>query len=131
MTWKLGFMCLLIMQTTLIDPCIKGTLNVLSSCTKATSVRRVVLTSSCSCIRYRDDVQQVSPLNESHWSDLEYCKRYNVRSLHPTCLDSKNIIHQWAHSHTNTHKTQGRGGIDTHSVPKYYICSACKTRTQK
>ncbi|KAF7124502.1 hypothetical protein RHSIM_Rhsim12G0083400 [Rhododendron simsii] len=64
--------------TTLIDPCIKGTLNVLSSCTKATSVRRVVLTSSCSCIRYRDDVQQVSPLNESHWSDLEYCKRYNL-----------------------------------------------------
>ncbi|XP_028083483.1 tetraketide alpha-pyrone reductase 2-like [Camellia sinensis] len=65
-------------QETLIDPCIKGTLNVLSSCAKATSVRRVVLTSSCSSIRYRDDVQQVSPLNESHWSDLEYCKRYNM-----------------------------------------------------
>ncbi|KAF5953646.1 hypothetical protein HYC85_006502 [Camellia sinensis] len=63
---------------TLIDPCIKGTLNVLSSCAKATSVRRVVLTSSCSSIRYRDDVQLVSPLNESHWSDLEYCKRYNM-----------------------------------------------------
>ncbi|KAI7996966.1 Tetraketide alpha-pyrone reductase 2 [Camellia lanceoleosa] len=65
-------------QETLIDPCIKGTLNVLSSCAKATSVRRVVLTSSCSSIRYRDDVQLVSPLNESHWSDLEYCKRYNM-----------------------------------------------------
>ncbi|XP_057485061.1 tetraketide alpha-pyrone reductase 2-like isoform X2 [Actinidia eriantha] len=62
----------------LIDPCIKGTLNVLGSCTKASSVRRVVLTSSCSSIRYRDDVQHVSPLNESHWSDLEYCKRYNL-----------------------------------------------------
>ncbi|XP_058193980.1 tetraketide alpha-pyrone reductase 2-like [Rhododendron vialii] len=65
-------------QTTLIDPCIKGTQNVLSSCTNAGSVRRVVLTSSCSSIRYRNDVQQVSPLNESHWSDLEYCKRYNL-----------------------------------------------------
>ncbi|KAF1889324.1 hypothetical protein Lal_00024647 [Lupinus albus] len=64
-------------QATLIDPCIKGTLNVLNSCVKA-NVKRVVLTSSCSTIRYRDDVQQVSPLNESHWSDPEYCKRYNV-----------------------------------------------------
>ncbi|XP_002531631.2 tetraketide alpha-pyrone reductase 2 isoform X1 [Ricinus communis] len=65
-------------QATLIDPCIKGTLNVLNSCTKSTSVKRVVLTSSCSSIRYRYDVQQVSPLNESHWSDPEYCKRYNL-----------------------------------------------------
>ncbi|OIW02350.1 hypothetical protein TanjilG_11244 [Lupinus angustifolius] len=64
-------------QATLIDPCIKGTLNVLNACVKA-NVKRVVLTSSCSTIRYRDDVQQVSPLNESHWSDPEYCKRYNL-----------------------------------------------------
>ncbi|KAI8024245.1 Tetraketide alpha-pyrone reductase 2 [Camellia lanceoleosa] len=64
-------------KETLIDPSIKGTLNVLSSCTKASSVRRVMLTSSCSAIMYSDDVQQVSPLDESHWSDLEYCKRYN------------------------------------------------------
>ncbi|KAK7275260.1 hypothetical protein RIF29_16370 [Crotalaria pallida] len=64
-------------QATLIDPCIKGALNVLKSCVKA-NVKRVVLTSSCSSIRYRDDVQQISPLNESHWSDPEYCKRYNL-----------------------------------------------------
>ncbi|KAK3013671.1 hypothetical protein RJ639_009641 [Escallonia herrerae] len=63
---------------TLIDTCIRGTLNVLSSCKKATSVKRVVLTSSCSAIRYRYDVQQVSPLNESRWSDTEYCKHYNL-----------------------------------------------------
>ncbi|KAJ0038227.1 hypothetical protein Pint_23271 [Pistacia integerrima] len=71
--------CFLIQNyATLIDPCIKGTLNVLSSCKKAKSVKRVVLTSSCSSIRYRFDVQQVSPLNESHWSDPEYCKHYNL-----------------------------------------------------
>ncbi|XP_058775312.1 tetraketide alpha-pyrone reductase 2-like [Vicia villosa] len=64
-------------QATLIDPCIKGTQNVLNSCIKA-NVKRVVLTSSCSSIRYRDDAQQVSPLNESHWSDPEYCKRHNL-----------------------------------------------------
>ncbi|CBI27024.3 hypothetical protein VitviT2T_000274 [Vitis vinifera] len=65
-------------KATLIDPCINGTLNVLRSCSKSSSLKRVVLTSSCSSIRYRDDVQQVSPLNESHWSDPEYCKRYNL-----------------------------------------------------
>ncbi|KAK1437626.1 hypothetical protein QVD17_03424 [Tagetes erecta] len=65
-------------KETLIDPCIKGTLNVLTSCKKAKSVKRVVLTSSCSSIRYRHDVQQISPLNESHWSDTEYCKHYNL-----------------------------------------------------
>ncbi|KAI3433229.1 Epimerase domain-containing protein [Psidium guajava] len=62
----------------LIDPCINGALNVLKSCSRASSVKRVVLTSSCSTIRYHDDVQQFSSLNESHWSDTEYCKRHNL-----------------------------------------------------
>ncbi|KAL1531822.1 Tetraketide alpha-pyrone reductase 2, variant 2 [Salvia divinorum] len=62
----------------LIDPCINGTLNVLKSCKKSTSVKRVVLTSSCSSIRYRFDAEEASPLNESHWSDPEYCKRHNL-----------------------------------------------------
>ncbi|EYU26765.1 hypothetical protein ABFS82_12G078200 [Erythranthe guttata] len=63
----------------LIDPCVKGALNVLRSCKKASaSVKRVVLTSSCSSIRYRYDAEQVSPLNETHWSDPEYCKSNNL-----------------------------------------------------
>ncbi|CAI0455762.1 unnamed protein product [Linum tenue] len=62
----------------LIDPCIKGTLNVLRSCSKSQTVKRVVLTSSCSSIRYRFDAQAASPLDESNWTDLDYCKRYNL-----------------------------------------------------
>ncbi|KGN52077.1 tetraketide alpha-pyrone reductase 2 isoform X3 [Cucumis sativus] len=65
-------------KTTLIDPSINGTVNVLNSCLKANSVKRVVLTSSCSAIRYRYDVQQLCLLNESHWTDPDYCKRYNL-----------------------------------------------------
>ncbi|XXG65526.1 hypothetical protein AAC387_Pa05g3205 [Persea americana] len=65
-------------QENLIDPCVEGTRNVLKSCAKATSVKRVVLTSSSSAIRYREDMTQSSPLNESHWSDPDYCKRYNL-----------------------------------------------------
>ncbi|KAJ6356899.1 hypothetical protein OIU78_004901 [Salix suchowensis] len=65
-------------QETLIDPCIKGTQNVLNSCLKASSVKRVVFTSSSSTVRYRDDLPQIFYLNESHWSDIEYCKRHNL-----------------------------------------------------
>ncbi|XP_019054261.1 PREDICTED: tetraketide alpha-pyrone reductase 2 isoform X2 [Nelumbo nucifera] len=65
-------------QETLIEPAIRGTVNVLKSCSKATTVKRIVLTSSCSSIRYSDDVSKASPLDESHWSDPEYCKRYNL-----------------------------------------------------
>uniref|UniRef100_A0A7N0TBQ4 NAD-dependent epimerase/dehydratase domain-containing protein n=1 Tax=Kalanchoe fedtschenkoi TaxID=63787 RepID=A0A7N0TBQ4_KALFE len=63
-------------KANLIDPCIDGTLNVLKSCSKAASVKRVVLTSSCSAVRYRE--QQMSPLDETHWSDADYCKRHNL-----------------------------------------------------
>ncbi|XP_065042885.1 tetraketide alpha-pyrone reductase 2-like isoform X2 [Musa acuminata AAA Group] len=76
-------------QQALIDPAIQGTKNVLKSCSKASSVRRVVLTSSCSSIRYRYDVTLVSPLNESHWSDPEYCKRYNLWYAYAKTLAEK------------------------------------------
>ncbi|KAG2666764.1 hypothetical protein I3760_15G079500 [Carya illinoinensis] len=77
-------------QATLIDPCIKGTLNVLRSCSKASrTVKRVVLTSSCSSIRYRDDAKQISPLNESHWSDPDYCKRHKLWYAYAKTLAEK------------------------------------------
>ncbi|KAG6759640.1 hypothetical protein POTOM_036124 [Populus tomentosa] len=74
----LSFKLLIFLLETLIDPCIKGTLNVLNSCSKASSVKRVVFTSSSSTVRYRDDTPQIFSLNESHWSDTEYCKRHNL-----------------------------------------------------
>ncbi|XP_019094779.1 PREDICTED: tetraketide alpha-pyrone reductase 2-like isoform X2 [Camelina sativa] len=42
------------------------------------TVKRIVLTSSSTAIRYRFDATQVSPLKESHWSDLEYCKHLKI-----------------------------------------------------
>ncbi|KAF3773761.1 Dihydroflavonol-4-reductase [Nymphaea thermarum] len=61
------------------SPCIKGTVNVLKLGSRSKcSIKRVVLTSSCSAIRYRADAQQEWPLSESHWSDAEYCKRHNL-----------------------------------------------------
>ncbi|KAL8167119.1 hypothetical protein V2J09_008618 [Rumex salicifolius] len=65
-------------EANLVSPCVRGTLNVLNSCIKAKTVKRVVLTSSCSAIRYREDAQEVSPLNETHWSDPDYCRQNNL-----------------------------------------------------
>ncbi|KAE8100736.1 hypothetical protein FH972_018600 [Carpinus fangiana] len=77
-------------KANLIDPCINGTLNVLSSCSKASSVKRVVLTSSCSSIRYCYDAQQVSTtFNESNWSDPDYCKRHNLWYAYAKTLAEK------------------------------------------
>ncbi|KAH9626821.1 hypothetical protein KSS87_002466 [Heliosperma pusillum] len=65
-------------QALIIDPIVQGTKNVLNSCIKSTTLKKVVLTSSCYAINQRDDVHQISLCNDSHWSDLDYCKRNNM-----------------------------------------------------
>ncbi|KAL8167120.1 hypothetical protein V2J09_008619 [Rumex salicifolius] len=75
-------------QEILIDPAVKGTANVLKSCVNA-EVKRVVLTSSSSSLRYRHDVQEISPLNESVWSDLDYCKNYKMWYAYAKTLAEK------------------------------------------
>ncbi|KAJ1282810.1 hypothetical protein BS78_03G080300 [Paspalum vaginatum] len=62
-------------QETLVEPIVKGAANVLRSCARAPDrPRRVVFTSSCSCVRYC----HAATLNESHWTDAEYCKSHNL-----------------------------------------------------
>lgn len=67
-------------QEELIDPAVKGTLNVLSSCSKVSLIKRVVLTSSVAALLYNG-----SPLtpevvvDESWFSDQGICKETKVR----------------------------------------------------
>ncbi|XP_078428496.1 tetraketide alpha-pyrone reductase 2-like [Wolffia australiana] len=65
-------------QSELIEATVNGVVNVITAAAMASSVKRVVLTSSCSAIRYRDDAPTIFSLNESHWSDLAYCKRHHM-----------------------------------------------------
>ncbi|KAH7673981.1 Flavonol reductase/cinnamoyl-CoA reductase protein [Dioscorea alata] len=58
----------------ILDPAISGTLNVLGSCKKNTSLKRVVLTSSSSTIRVISNVDPNVHLDESSWSDVELCE---------------------------------------------------------
>ncbi|GAB2218392.1 hypothetical protein Droror1_Dr00001615 [Drosera rotundifolia] len=59
-------------QTELLDPAVKGTLNVLGSCAKFPSIKRVVLTSSVAAVAYnrRPRTPEVV-VDETWWSDQE------------------------------------------------------------
>ncbi|KAL3622013.1 hypothetical protein CASFOL_034209 [Castilleja foliolosa] len=63
-------------QAELIDPAVKGTLNVLGSCAKTSSVKRVVLTSSVASVFFNG--KPLTPevvIDETWWSDIELCKQ--------------------------------------------------------
>ncbi|XP_033143182.1 tetraketide alpha-pyrone reductase 2 [Brassica rapa] len=61
----------------LVDRDINGTRNLMNSCEKSrNTVKRIVLTSSSTAVRYRYDATEASPLNESHYSDLDYSKSF-------------------------------------------------------
>ncbi|KAM7470991.1 hypothetical protein LguiA_009174 [Lonicera macranthoides] len=62
----------------LLKPAIDGTLNVLRSCKKNPSLKRVVLTSSTSAVRGRADFDPNVPLDESSWSSVEFCEKLQI-----------------------------------------------------
>ncbi|KAL4360852.1 hypothetical protein GQ457_04G033020 [Hibiscus cannabinus] len=62
-------------QAEIIDPAIKGTLNVLKSCAKAPSIRRVVITASISSVLHNG--KPLTPdvvVDETWFSDLHFCQ---------------------------------------------------------
>ncbi|XP_021616396.2 phenylacetaldehyde reductase [Manihot esculenta] len=62
-------------QAELIDPALKGTLNVLNSCAKVPSVRRVVLTSSMAAVAYNGKPRTPEVIVDETWfSDPDFCK---------------------------------------------------------
>lgn len=63
-------------QADLIDPALKGTLNVLRSCAKSPSIKRVVLTSSIVAVFANGKPRTPEVVvDETWWSDPEFCKR--------------------------------------------------------
>ncbi|XP_052201186.1 phenylacetaldehyde reductase-like isoform X2 [Diospyros lotus] len=62
-------------QSELIDPALKGTLNVLESCVKTGTVKRVVLTSSIATVLYNGRPRTPDVVADETWfSDPEFCK---------------------------------------------------------
>ncbi|KAL2649677.1 hypothetical protein R1flu_017805 [Riccia fluitans] len=64
----------------MVEPAIKGTINVLKSCVKA-GVKKVVLTASSSAFRMRPDYSADIPLAETSWSSVEFCKKVKIMEL--------------------------------------------------
>ncbi|KAF3327140.1 cinnamyl alcohol dehydrogenase [Carex littledalei] len=63
-------------QAELIDPAVKGTLNVLRSCAKASSVKRVVMTSSMASVNYNERTPSPDVVVDETWfSDPDFCVR--------------------------------------------------------
>ncbi|XP_073226928.1 cinnamoyl-CoA reductase CAD2-like isoform X2 [Cicer arietinum] len=59
----------------LIDPALKGTLNVLKSCARSPSVKRVILTSSVSAVKFSS--RPITPevvVDETWFSDPDFCR---------------------------------------------------------
>ncbi|XP_041999145.1 phenylacetaldehyde reductase-like [Salvia splendens] len=66
-------------QAELIDPAVKGTLNVLGSCAKVPSVKRIVLTSSIAAVAYNGKpLIPEAVVDETWWSSPEYCEQMQL-----------------------------------------------------
>ncbi|KAL3732669.1 hypothetical protein ACJRO7_029336 [Eucalyptus globulus] len=63
-------------QAELIDPALKGTLNVLRSCAKASSIKRVVVTSSMTAVLFSAKPLTSGIVIDETWhSDPEFCEK--------------------------------------------------------
>ncbi|KAI3419101.1 Epimerase domain-containing protein [Psidium guajava] len=66
-------------QAELLDPAVKGTLNVLKSCSKTPSVQRVVLTSSMAAVVYNGRPRTPDVVADESWfSDPDLCRQTNM-----------------------------------------------------
>lgn len=71
----------LLIKAEVIEPAVKGTVNVLTSCSKVASVRRVVVTSSTAAVLYnRNPTGRDVVVDETWFSDSVFCEEAKVRS---------------------------------------------------
>lgn len=69
-------------QAEIIDPAVKGTLNVLRSCARVDSIKRVVVTSSIiSTLFTGTPLTPDVVVDETWFSDLDLCKELKVCQL--------------------------------------------------
>ena len=66
-------------QAELLDPAVKGTINVLSTCLKTPSVKRVVLTSSIAAVAFNGMPRTPDTIVDETWfADPDYCRAAKV-----------------------------------------------------
>jgi len=95
---------LYVFQAELLDPVVKGTLNVLKSCVKSPTLKRIVLTSSIAAVAFTDRPKNPNPVVEESWySDPEFCKRRGYVSFPLINFHYKLIFDETSlENHTNS-----------------------------
>ncbi|KAF4359661.1 hypothetical protein G4B88_000472 [Cannabis sativa] len=110
----------------ILQPAIDGTLNVLRSCKKNPSMRRVVLTSSSSTMRARDDFDPNIPLDELSWSSIELCERLQGRVTRRYSIPDRVLPHTLP---AKNNRVTGLGIGSDHGISIWYVLS--KTLAEK
>ncbi|KAK8960776.1 Cinnamoyl-CoA reductase 1 [Platanthera guangdongensis] len=63
-------------QAELLDPAVKGTLNVLNSCSKTSTVKRVIVTSSVAAVAYNERPRGSDVIVDETWfSNADFCEQ--------------------------------------------------------
>lgn len=79
------------MQEEMVEPAVNGAKNVIIAAAEA-KVRRVVFTSSIGAV-YMDPKRSIDlVVDESCWSDLEYCKNTKVPLTYPIIPINDNFL---------------------------------------
>ncbi|KAL0459188.1 UNVERIFIED_CONTAM: Cinnamoyl-CoA reductase 1 [Sesamum latifolium] len=80
-------------QAELIDPALKGTLNVLGSCAKSPTLKRVVLTASVGSVYVNERTRSPEVvIDETWWSDLDFCRRTQADLIDPALKGTLNVL---------------------------------------
>ena len=66
-----------LLQVELIEPAVKGTINVMNACHEA-KVKRVVVVSSLAAVALNPNWPKGQLMDETCWSDKEYCRTTKV-----------------------------------------------------
>ena len=83
--------CSTMFQTELVEPAVKGTLNVLRSCAKSASIKRVVLTSSMATVGFSREAMALAldvHIDETWFSDPHFCVELKV-----VCVRECNFVY--------------------------------------
>ena len=65
----------LIFQSQIIDPAVKGTLNVLRSCAKVPSIKRVIVTSSMASVMFNTKLLTPDVIIDETWVSVQLLVR--------------------------------------------------------
>ena len=80
-------------QAELLDPAVKGTINVLSTCLKTPSVKRVVLTSSIASVAFNGMPRTPETIVDETWfADPEYCRAAKVKKRNKKIISVSVIL---------------------------------------